>query len=165
MPVEAEWDIRGVSRPQADGQPSAVVICSRSGADASLLSLNVGPAEAHQLAHELQHEPTPRTRALDFVASMAEALGATIVAARLMVGPAVSVRGALELSVRGETITISCPTGLALAASVGLGVPLIGDLAEVLSESAKAAATSLDDTPWQAFLGTLDLSGLGEHPH
>jgi hypothetical protein len=100
----------------------------------------------------------PRSQAIHLAEDLVAALGGRLAAARLVADGPTSVSALIDRDTPTGTIAVAASPGQALAAVIGLGVPLLGD-AQLVSEDVLPAKPTGE---LAAFLESLDLHGPGD---
>src|SRR5687767_10769364 len=120
-----ELVVRGVRMvAEPDGLPTVLVgPCNR--ADVNLLTVHVGPGDAHSLQHELQGQPTTRSQAVSLLERVAAALHGQMIAAHLVSIRPGLITGAIEIATPQGLIQVPTEPGQALSIAVCLGLPLL----------------------------------------
>ena len=124
-----------------------------------LLSMPVSAGDAHSLCHELNGDVTVRGDSLALAKRLVEALGGSIVAARLAADDALV--GALEVKRQDDVLTLDVAPALAVAVATFLAVPLFADDSVIELALATRHALALSP-PIAEFIQSLDLDRLDD---
>jgi bifunctional DNase/RNase len=152
-----ELEVRHVHLVSDDPAQADAYICARGDAPSRALRLRLSYGDAHQLAHELQGQETPRSHAVAVMRDLAHSLGGRLEAVCLGPNANNQIIAVLRVSRADGPVEFPVSPGQALAIAVRLGVKLLGD-ERLLSLTSQPVPPD----PVARFLETLDLSGLGD---
>lgn len=159
MPDAVELELNTIHFATEPLPCADAIVCQRTTDAPRALRVRLSYGDAHQLAHELQQQETPRSHAIALLSEVLECVGGRVASASLSSDGTGTLRGSISVTLPSRSITFGVSPGHAIAVAVRLGVVLLGD--EALFGQPTVESTHPGSESINEFLESLDLSGLG----